>query len=120
MALNLASILGRLSDSFRDRGCDASVATMTVVVFFENEVIGELARERIRMLASKHPSRVIMLDATQAENQFRLDGCDWIELGVKGSEPDLLRSAVGMLRVADAPVVLLWIARDIGSAMQFR
>lgn len=119
MALNLASILGRLSESFRDRGCDASVATMTVVVFFENEVIGELARERIRMLASKHPSRVIMLDATQTESTYRVEGCDWIDLGVKESGPEVLRSAVSTLRLADAPVVLLWIARDIGSDARF-
>ncbi|HEY1867436.1 MAG TPA: glucose-6-phosphate dehydrogenase assembly protein OpcA [Candidatus Cybelea sp.] len=119
MPLELRSLLEELTESLRERGCDASVATMTVVVFFEDDAIGKLARERIGRLASKHPSRVIMLDATQTENQFRLDGCDWIELGVKGSEPDLLRSAVGMLRVADAPVVLLWIARGIGSDARF-
>ena len=119
MALNLTSILDRLSESFRDRGCDASVATMTVVVFFENEVIGELARDRIQMLASKHPSRVIMLDATQTESTYRVEGCDWIDLGVKESGPEVLRSAVSTLRLADAPVVLLWIARDIGSDARF-
>jgi glucose-6-phosphate dehydrogenase assembly protein OpcA len=119
VTLNLSSILDQLTESFRERGCDASVATMTIVVFFENEVIGELARQRIAMLASKHPSRVMILDATQAENSYRVEGCDWIELGVKGSSPDLLRSAVGMLRLTEAPVVLLWIARGIGSDPRF-
>jgi glucose-6-phosphate dehydrogenase assembly protein OpcA len=119
VTLNLSSILDQLTESFRERGCDASVATMTVVVFVENEAIGELARQRIQMLASKHPSRVMILDATQAENSYRVEGCDWIELGVKGSSPELLRSAVGMLRLTEAPVVLLWIARGIGSDARF-
>lgn len=119
MTLQLESVLGELAESFRRRGCDASVATMTLVVFFEDEAIGKLARERIGKLTSKHPSRVIMLDATQRENQYRVDGCDWIELGVSGSSAELLLSAVSNLRVADAPVVLLWIARGIGSDARF-
>lgn len=119
MTLNLSSILDELMLSFRERGRDASVATMSVVVFFDNPVIGELARQRIRMLASKHPSRVIVLDGTQAENVHRIEGCDWIELGVKESGPEVLRSAVATLRLPEAPVVLLWIARGIGSDARF-
>ena len=119
MTVQLESILGDLAKSLRERGCDASVATMNLVVFFENEAIGQLARERIGKVASKHPSRVIMLDATQAESSYRVDGCDWIELGVRESSPELLRSAVSTLRIADAPVVLLWIARGIGSDARF-
>jgi len=119
MTVQLESVLGELAQSFRDRGCDASVATMTLVVFFEDHSIGELARDRIGKLASKHPSRVIMLDGTQPQNDYRVDGCDWIELGVKESGPELLGSAVSTLRLTDAPVVLLWIARDIGSDARF-
>lgn len=119
MTLQLESVLGELANSFRERGCDASVATMNLVVFFENEAIGELARDRIGKVASKHPSRVILLDATQAEGRYSVDGCDWIELGVRGSSPELLRSAVSTLRVADAPVILLWIARGIGGDARF-
>jgi glucose-6-phosphate dehydrogenase assembly protein OpcA len=119
MTVQLESVLGELAESFRRRGCDASVATMTLVVFFEDQAIGGLARDRIGKLASKHPSRVIMLDATQPENKYRVEGCDWIELGVNGSSPELLLSAVSSLRVADAPVILLWIARGIGSDARF-
>jgi glucose-6-phosphate dehydrogenase assembly protein OpcA len=111
--MNLAPVLDELSESCRERGPDATVATMTVVVFFENPVIGELARDRIHMLASKHPSRVIVLDGGQGENMYVVDGCDWIELGAKGSGPEVLRSAVGALRLSEAPVVLLWIASGI-------
>lgn len=92
---------------------------MSVIVFFENPAIGELARDRIHMLASKHPSRVIVLDAAQSSNFQVVDGCDWVELGVKESSPEMLRSAVAALKLPDAPVVLLWIARGIGSDPRF-
>jgi glucose-6-phosphate dehydrogenase assembly protein OpcA len=111
--------LNELGASYRARPGDANVATMSIVVFFENPAIGELARERIRMLAGKHPSRVIVLDATQDGTAHRVDGCDWIELGVKESGPEILRSAVGALRVPDAPVVLLWIAPGITGDARF-
>jgi glucose-6-phosphate dehydrogenase assembly protein OpcA len=117
--MNLAPILDEISESLRARGCDASVSTMSVVVFFENPAIGELARDRIRILAAKHPSRVIVLDATQSSNLQIVESCDWIELGVKDDGPEMLRSAVSALKLPDAPVVLLWIARGIGSDPRF-
>ncbi|HZV76664.1 MAG TPA: OpcA/G6PD domain-containing protein [Candidatus Babeliales bacterium] len=98
---------------------DARVATQTLVVFFENSSIGELARDRIRRLASKHPSRVVILDAAQSESMHRIEGSDWVELGVSGTPPEALRSAVDTLRVADTPVVLLWIAPGIGTDPRF-
>jgi glucose-6-phosphate dehydrogenase assembly protein OpcA len=119
MTLDLPAILEELAQSYRQRGSDAGVATMTIVVFFDDETIGELARNRIRMLASKHPSRVIVLDATAPETAHRIEGWDWIEVGVRGCGPQMLRSAVDALRLRDAPVVLLWIARDIGSDARF-
>ncbi len=114
-SLNLAPVLNEITESMRERGCDASVATMSLVVFVENPAIGELARERIHLLAAKHPSRVIVLDGGQTSSLQRVDGCDWIELGVKESGPEMLRSAVATLKLPDAPVVLLWIARGIGT-----
>jgi glucose-6-phosphate dehydrogenase assembly protein OpcA len=117
--MNLTSVRDELDASCRERGGEASVGTMSIVVFFENPAIGELARERIKLLSSKHPSRVILLDAAQTGNGYRVDGCDWIELAVKDSGPEMLRAAVGALRLPDAPVVLLWIASDIGSDARF-
>jgi len=116
---NLTTILDELTETHRERGADASVATMTLVVFFEDSAIGNLARDRIRMLASKHPSRVVVLDGSQDQGAHRVDGCDWIELGANGSAPETLRSAVDALRVVEAPVVLLWIAPGIGSDPRF-
>jgi glucose-6-phosphate dehydrogenase assembly protein OpcA len=118
-SLDLSPILDELTESSRERGRDASVATMTIVVFFENPAIGELARERIRMLASKHPSRVIVLDASQSQQTYRVEGSDWVELGVKDSGPEVLRSAVAALRLPEAPVVLTWIAPGIGTDPRF-
>ncbi|HEX3670512.1 MAG TPA: OpcA/G6PD domain-containing protein [Candidatus Cybelea sp.] len=119
MSLDIASVQDQLARSYRERGCDANVATMTIVVFFDNPAIGELARERIHRLSSKHPSRVIVLDATAPDSVHRVDGCDWIELGAREIGPEMLRAAVAALRVTEAPVVLLWIAPGIGTDPRF-
>jgi glucose-6-phosphate dehydrogenase assembly protein OpcA len=119
VSLDIASVQDQLLASYRDRGCDANVSTMTIAVFFENPAIGELARDRIRMLASKHPSRVMVLDGSAPETVHRVDGCDWIELGVRESGPEMLRAAVASLRLADAPVVLLWAAPGLGNDPRF-
>ena len=93
---------------------DANVATMSLVVFFEDAVIGALARERIAMLASKHPSRIIVFDATKPQSSPREESADWFEVGAKGSDAQTLRSTAGSLRLAEVPAVLLWIAPAIG------
>lgn len=97
----------------------ASAATMTIVVFFEDSTIGELARERIHALASKHPSRVIVLDATADHALSRVETEDWIEVGVRAADAGVLLSAVDSWRLREAPVVLLWIARGIGDDERF-
>jgi glucose-6-phosphate dehydrogenase assembly protein OpcA len=117
--VNLTSILDELSERNRESGQEMHVATMTLVVLFEDEAIGELARDRIHTLASKHPSRVIVLDACRDERVHSIEAGDWIELGVKASGPEMLRSAVSALRLPDAPIVLLWIASGIGADARF-
>jgi glucose-6-phosphate dehydrogenase assembly protein OpcA len=94
------------------------VATMTIVVFFEDDEIGRLARERIAALAAKHPSRVIVLDATRDDDTPGSDG-DWIEAGARGAGAKTLATRVATLRLHEAPVVLLWIARGIGDDDRF-
>jgi glucose-6-phosphate dehydrogenase assembly protein OpcA len=119
MTLDLQSVLVELGERRRQRGEDMDVATMTIVVFFEDDAIGALARDRIHTLAEKHPSRVIVLDGAEREPRHAVEARDWIELGVKEGSADLLRSVVGTLRLPEAPVVLLWIARGIGSDARF-
>ncbi len=119
MSFYLRPVLDELLARFRLRGSDINVATMTIVVFFEDAAIGELARDRIRTLASKHPSRVIVLDGTQDADVHRVEAADWVELGAKASGSEVLRSAISLLRLPDAPVVLLWIASGIGDDPRF-
>jgi glucose-6-phosphate dehydrogenase assembly protein OpcA len=119
VTLDLAPVLDELNERYREHGSDMKVATMTLVVFFENPAIGELARDRIHTLASKHPSRVIVLDGAQDEPLHRVEADDWIELGVKNSSAETLRSAITALRLSEAPLVLLWIASGITSDPRF-
>jgi glucose-6-phosphate dehydrogenase assembly protein OpcA len=119
VTLAVQTILDELTQLHRERGNEATAATMTLVVFFEDAKIGALARDRIHALAAKYPSRVIVLDATAAETLQRVQQGDWIELGVKSADAELVRSAVAALRLHDAPVILLWIAPDIGDDDRF-
>lgn len=117
--MKLKTVLEELTERARERGSEASAATMTLVVFFEDATIGALARDRIRTLAAKHPSRVILLDGTQDEAMQRVERNDWIELGVENSGAEVLQSAANALRLPEAPVVLLWIAPGIGDDERF-
>ena len=119
MSIDLAPVLDALNERHRERGSDAKAATMTMVVFFEDRAIGELARDRVRTLASKHPSRVVVLDAGQDERLHQVQEDDWIELGVKNSDAATLRSAITALRLPEAPLVLLWIAMGIRTDPRF-
>jgi glucose-6-phosphate dehydrogenase assembly protein OpcA len=119
MSLDLRSVLAELCEQRRARGSEMSVATMTIVVFFEDPGIGKLARDRIHTLAAKHPSRVIVLDGTQREAMHQVEAGDWIELGVKSKDAETLRSAISVLRLPEAPIVLLWIALGIGRDPRF-
>ncbi len=130
MSLDLHLVLDELAERRGGRR-DMNVATMTVVVFFEDPAVGEWARDRTHALAAKHPSRVIVLDATQPQTAYRVgstcdqhEECvktrgDWIELGALESAPETLRSAVSTLRLPQTPVVLLWAATGIGHDPRF-
>lgn len=108
------------------------VALMTLVAFFEDATVGNWMRDRIHSLAVKHPSRVILMDGTQSGAVHRVgsetceqhDEClktrgEWIELGVAGSDPETLCSAISALALPQAPVVLIWAAGQIGRDPRF-
>jgi len=116
---SLQFVLVELSRHYRIRCQDVAVATMTIVVYVEDRAIGELARDRIRTLAGKHPCRVIVLDGTLGESEHRVEAADWVELGVKGAAAQTIASATDVLRLPEAPVVLLWIARGIEGEERF-
>jgi glucose-6-phosphate dehydrogenase assembly protein OpcA len=117
--MSFGLVLKELDERARERSGGVYVATMTIVVFFEDAAIGALARDRIHTLAAKHPSRVILFDGTQSEGVHHVEGNDWIELGAKGSNAELLRGAANALRLPDAPVILLWVAPGIGDDERF-
>lgn len=119
MSLDLQVVLVEMTRRYRVRAQDVTVATMTIVVYFEDPAIGALARDRIRTLVTKHPSRVIVLDGTLEECEHRVEGDDWVELGVKGAGPQTLRSAVDVLRLDEAPLTLCWIAPGIAGDPRF-
>jgi glucose-6-phosphate dehydrogenase assembly protein OpcA len=117
--MSFGLVLKDLDERARERSGGVYVATMTILVFFEDAAIGALARDRIHTLAAKHPSRVILFDCTQSEGMHHVEGDDWIEIGARGSSAELLRGAANALRVPDAPVILLWIAPGIGDDERF-
>jgi glucose-6-phosphate dehydrogenase assembly protein OpcA len=132
VSLDLRSVLGELTLRRQHRQDDAmEVALMTVVAFFEDSAVGAWLRNRIHSLAVKDPARVIVLDGTESEAMRRVgEACEehedclktrgeWIELGVKGSAPDALQSAVSALSLPQTPVVLIWASTKIGSDARF-
>lgn len=130
MSLDLHGVLHDLGERRRNRR-EMNVATMTVVVFFDDPDVGEWARDRTHALAVKHPSRVIVLDGTRESDLHAVAAecaehadCvktrgDWIELGVAGSSPEMLLSAISTLSLPEAPVVLIWVAQGIGEDPRF-
>ncbi len=117
--MSFGLVLKELDERARERGGGVYVATMTIIVFFEDAAIGDLARDRIHTLAAKHPSRVVLFDGAQSDALHHVEGEDWVELGAKGSNAALLRGALNALRLPEAPVILLWIAPGIGDDERF-
>jgi glucose-6-phosphate dehydrogenase assembly protein OpcA len=100
-----------------------SASTMTFVLFFQDAFVAGWASERTRAVADKHPSRVIIFDGTQgAERSYSQPPShrgEWVEIGVKGSDPHEMGAALTMLELPEAPVVLNWIAGDFANDARF-
>lgn len=128
----MPAILDELAQRRQDRTDDAmDVALMTLVAFFEDDAVAEWLRDRLHSLAVKDPARVIVLDGTQPETMRQVgEACtqhahclktrgEWIELGVKRSDPETLCSAIAALALAQAPVVLVWASTRISEDARF-
>ena len=89
---------------------------MTLALYVDDADISEPARERVRALAEKHPSRVIMWDATQASGIAHTDASitqsEWIDLGARESSPADLSAALDAFALPNVPLVALWGARE--------
>jgi glucose-6-phosphate dehydrogenase assembly protein OpcA len=118
MSLDVQSVLGALTQFRQERPDTMDVALMTLVVFFDDPDVGAWARDRVRTFVSKDPARVIVLDGTQPECILCTHG-DWIELGIGGSDPDTLQSAVAALSLPQTPVVLVWASAHIQDDARF-
>jgi glucose-6-phosphate dehydrogenase assembly protein OpcA len=128
--LNLDAVTAELRER-RRKTPDMKVSTMTVVAFFDQDVVGDWSCDRIHELSSKHPSRVIILDGTKAADQQMVgsscpqhDECvrtrgDWVELGARGMNPILLASAVATLSLPEVPLVLIWAATGVANDPRF-
>ncbi len=96
------------------------VATMTLLVFVEDASLIDWARERARLLAQRHASYAFLLNATSATDApAQASDGEWVELGVRGSTPEHLRSLVTPLLEPGMPHVLLWIAPQTASDARF-
>ncbi len=95
------------------------VATMTLLVFVEDASLIDWARERARLLAQRHASRVVVLNATTSDTSAQnLDG-EWIEFGVRGSTPEHLLSVTAPVLTHGVQHTLLWVARMTASDARF-
>ncbi|MHB8145871.1 MAG: glucose-6-phosphate dehydrogenase assembly protein OpcA [Vulcanimicrobiaceae bacterium] len=96
---------------------------MTLAVFVDDPAVASWARDRVRAVADKHPSRVIFLDATHEDGTYHIGRPsahgDWLELGVAKSSIDYLSSAIAALALPEAPTLLLWGGKRNASDSRF-
>ncbi|HTX58011.1 MAG TPA: glucose-6-phosphate dehydrogenase assembly protein OpcA [Candidatus Acidoferrales bacterium] len=122
MSLDVHPVVDALAKARQDPG-SMKTATMTFAVFFGDEAGAGWVRERTRALAVKHPSRVVVFDATRGENERIVEPSrsrgEWIEIGVADASAQELGAALAMLELPEAPVVLLWVAEGLASDERF-
>ncbi|HEY5348118.1 MAG TPA: OpcA/G6PD domain-containing protein [Candidatus Lustribacter sp.] len=122
MSLDVHPLLSQLAHAGTTPGA-MKAATMTFAVFFENENVAQWVRERTHALAQKHPSRVVIFDATRGVEQRGIESLgtrgEWIEIGVRDAAAGELDAALRTLEVPEAPVVLLWVADGMADDERF-
>ncbi|MGH7737703.1 MAG: OpcA/G6PD domain-containing protein [Candidatus Tyrphobacter sp.] len=95
---------------------DVHVATMSLIVFFENEALSTWARSRAHLIADRHASSVLVLDGAASQGSHSED--HWREAGVAGCSPDEIASLIASLP-SDLPRTLLWVASNTASDERF-
>ncbi len=122
MSLDVHPVIDALAKA-RQGSDSMKTSTMTFAIFFAEGEGADWVRGRARALAEKHPSRVIVFDASKEENDRTIEPSnkrgEWIEIGVRGATPQELEGALTLLEVRDAPVVLLWIAEALSADRRF-
>lgn len=122
MSLDVHPVIDALAKA-RQGSDSTKTSTMTFAIFFGEGEGADWVRGRTRALAEKHPSRVVVFDASKDEDDRVVEPAnkrgEWIELGVRGASPAELEGALTQLELPDAPVVLLWIAEALSADERF-
>ncbi len=122
MSLDVHPVVDALAKARQDPGA-MKTATMTFVIFFGDGEGADWVRGRAHALAEKHPSRVVVFDANKNEDERVVEPSqrrgEWVEIGVHDAAPSELDAALAMLRLPEAPVVLLWIAEALSADERF-
>lgn len=122
MSLDVRPVLREIDERRREHP-GMHTATMSLVVFFEEASLAPWIRDRGRAVAWKHTSRVIVFDATRPEGDQEATESsshgEWVEVGVKGSSSAELASALSALALAEAPIVLTWLAQGLADDERF-
>ncbi len=115
----------------RDKELKVATTTMNFVVFINDPEHRAWVLERVKMIADKHPSRTIILDANADrtgadvyvssldEAGSTIHG-ERIELGVPDVDPVTLRRVVSELRVPDVETHLFWSAIRLTESARFK
>jgi glucose-6-phosphate dehydrogenase assembly protein OpcA len=100
-----------------------NTATMTFAVFFADPGVAGWVGERTRLVAEKHPSRVLLFDGSRAKGDQRAKPSEtrgeWVEIGCKDSSPHELQAALAMLELPEAPLVLAWLGGAVAREERF-
>lgn len=122
MTLDVHPLVESLAHARASEGT-MTASTMTFVLFFQDDFVAGWATERTRAVANKHPSRVIVFNATKDAADSHVEppsaNGEWVEIGSKGSAPPELGAALTLLELPEAPVVLAWIAGNLASDARF-
>ncbi len=118
------AILRQLRESRRDAaaegsGASARVATMNFVIFVDDPAHREWVLERATRVVQKHPSRVIVLDSTDATQGADVSTTaressgstvinERVDVGVKPLDHATIISLTQELTVPEIPIVLWW------------
>ncbi len=122
MSLDVHPVVDALAKA-RQGSDSMKTSTMTFAIFFAEGEGADWVRGRARALADKHPSRVVIFDASKSEDDRVVEPSktrgEWIEIGVRGASPQELEAALTQLELPDAPIVLLWIAEALSADERF-
>lgn len=95
------------------------IATMNLIVFVDDERLSSWARERAHLLAARHSSCVLVLNAAGDEQPAETADPDWREVAVRGGSPDDLRALAEQHLPTGVPRILLWVAPLTASDERF-